>query len=82
MNKEELLFQMLKDTMETSTDIKRSNLQRKYPDIDISNLHRRIINYQVKKYGISLNDHNQNKIEAGMKIAKSKNIRRRRRNGR
>jgi hypothetical protein len=81
MDKEELLFQMLKDNTKTSTDIKRGELQKKYPDINISDLHKRIINYQVKKYGISLNSHNQNKIEAGLKIAKLKNIKRNRKNG-
>lgn len=81
MDKEELLFQMLKDTMQTSTNIKRGELQKKYPDVNISDLHRRIINYQVEKYGISLNSHNQNKTNAAVRIIKAKNIKRKK-NGR
>lgn len=55
MDKEELLFQMFKDTVETGSEYRRNELQKKYPDVKISELHIRIVNYQVKKYGKSLN---------------------------
>lgn len=55
MDKEELLFQMFKDTVETGSEYRRNELQKKYPDVKIGELHIRIVNYQVKKYGKSLN---------------------------
>lgn len=56
MNKEDILFNMLKDTNKTSNDFKRGILTKKYPGINFSELHRRIVNYQVKKYGRSLEE--------------------------
>lgn len=54
--KEDLLFEMFKDTVATGTELRRKELQNKYPDVNISNLHIRIVNYQVKNYGASLNN--------------------------
>lgn len=56
MNKEDILFNMLKETTKTSTNIKRGLLAKKYPGINFSDLHRRIVNYQIEKYGRSLDD--------------------------
>ena len=78
MNKEELLFVMYKDTVETGNEKKRAVLKAKYPDVNISNLHIRIINYQVKKYGCSLNDGRANKEDYKAKMLKVKNRRRKR----
>ena len=55
MNKEEILFQMYKDTVATGDEKSRYLLQQKFPDVNISNLHIKIANYQVEKYGYSLN---------------------------
>ena len=73
MDKEELLFEMFKDSVVTGTDVKRAYLQKKYPDINISNLHRRIVNYQVEKYGTSLNSQAVNRIEYKTRLMKIKN---------
>lgn len=52
---EKILFELWKDTVITGTDIKRKELQKIFKNVDINKLHRDITNYQVKKYGISLN---------------------------
>lgn len=51
---EDLLFQMFKDTRKLSTNKKRELMQLKFPNIDMSYLHRKVVNYQVEKYGQSL----------------------------
>lgn len=56
MKKEDFLFNMLKETTKTSSDVKRSLLAKKYPGINFSELHRRIVNYQVEKYGRTLDE--------------------------
>ena len=52
--KEDILFSLLKDKTETIFEKKRHELKKKFPDVDITNLHRRIVNYQIKKYGGNL----------------------------
>ena len=74
LDKEQLLFEMYKDTTKTGDENLRSELQKKYPDVNISNLHIRIINYQVKKYGRSLNSRAMIKQNY---ITKRKNIKNR-----
>lgn len=54
MTQEDLLFEVFKDTKKLSSDCKRFKVQLKFPKVDMSSLHRRIVNYQVKKYGQSL----------------------------
>jgi len=81
MNKEELLFELFKDTAETGTDIKRADLQKKYKDVNISELHRKIVNYQVEKYGTSLNNEIANRMDYKVKMMKIRNAKRRKRNG-
>lgn len=76
MDKEELLFEMFKDTVATGTDQKRACLQKQYPDVNISALHRRIVNYQVAKYGTSLNSHTANRIDYKTRVMKMKNRKR------
>ena len=56
----DILFNLYKDTLKTSNDEKRKALKKRFPDIDITELHRRIVNYQVEKYGGSLNDYCEN----------------------
>ena len=56
MKKEDFLFNMLKETTKTSSDVKRGLLAKKYPGINFSELHRRIVNYQVEKYGCTLDE--------------------------
>jgi len=57
---EEQIFHELKDC-----EMKNSNyLRRKYQglDIDYSRLYRRIVNYQIKTYGRSLNEGNRHEV--------------------
>ena len=76
----ELLFNMLRDTVETCTKEKRDKLKRKFPDVDISELHRRIINYQIKKYGKMLSDYQPNTTyEDYQRIVRNKKDRRKQR---
>lgn len=76
----DLLFNMLKDTVETNTKEKRAKLKRRFPDVDISELHRRIVNYQVEKYGSSLNENGFKKNHAEcVKIARNRKDRRKQR---
>lgn len=82
MNIDELLFQMYKDTVETGTERKRNELQKKYPNVNISNLHIRIVKYQVKKYGQSLNSRATNNVDYRMRTIKIENKRREENNGR
>lgn len=79
--KEKLLFEMFKDTVETGTKEKRAVLQKKYPDVNISNLHIEIVKYQVKKYGKSLNTYRKSEDDYKTKVIRVKNRRRRRMNG-
>lgn len=51
---EKLLFELYKDTRTLSNNRKRRRIQLQFPEVDMSNLHREIVNYQVKKYGQSL----------------------------
>lgn len=80
--KEKLLFEMFKDTVETGTEEKRAILQKKYPDVNISNLHIEIVKYQVKKYGISLNGYRRNEDDYKTRVIRAKNRKRKRINGR
>ena len=80
--KEKLLFEMFKDTVETGTEEKRAVLQKKYPDVNISNLHIEIVKYQVKKYGNSLNNYRRSEDDYKIKVIRAKNRKRRRINGR
>lgn len=52
---EKLLFELYKDTRTLSNNRKRKRIQLQFPQVDMGNLHRRVVNYQVKKYGQSLN---------------------------
>lgn len=74
-----ILFEMWKETAITSTDIKRAKLQQVFPNVNINDLHREIVNYQVKKYGASLNDYRD--IEDYQKVVFKANDRRRKRLG-
>jgi hypothetical protein len=56
MRKEDILFHIYKDTSDLCNDEKRSKIQKKFPDVNITTLHRMVTNYQVKKYGCSLED--------------------------
>lgn len=51
---ENILFEMFKDTRSLSSTRKRKIIQLKFPNINMGELHRKIVNYQVKKYGESL----------------------------
>lgn len=48
--KEDILFAMLKD----KPVLKRKEFEKKYPNVNVSDLRLRIINYQVMRYGIQL----------------------------
>ena len=51
---EKLLFELYKDTRTLSNNRKRKVIQLQFPDVNMSKLHREVVNYQVKKYGQSL----------------------------
>lgn len=78
MDKEALLFELYKDTTETSNEKKRAVLKAKYPDVDISGLHIKIIKYQVKKYGASLINTRPTVEDYKIRATRAKNRRRRR----
>jgi len=82
MNKEEFLFELYKDTTQTGDELKRAELQKKYPDVKISDLHRRIVNYQIEKYGYSLNNFGANRMDYKIRMMKIRNEKRRKKNGR
>lgn len=52
--KENILFEIYKDTRALGTSGKREKIRLKFPDVNMSLLHRKILNYQIKKYGQSL----------------------------
>lgn len=53
--KEEILFGLYKDTPLVNTVVFRKKMQM-YPDIDANKLYVKITNYQVEKYGCTLDD--------------------------
>ena len=52
-----LIFEMFKDKIVINAEKFRYLIQRDYGFIPSSALYRRIINYQVKKYGTQLDEH-------------------------
>lgn len=55
--KEKLLFEMYKDTSKL-LDVKfREKLRKKVKDVNVSDLYAKIIKYQNKKYGETLDNH-------------------------
>lgn len=72
---EQQIFDELKDTSIKSSEYFR----RKYQgaDIDYTRLYRRIVNYQIKEYGCTLNDYEPRKTrEERLKQAQNKRQRR------
>lgn len=76
---EKILFELWKNTVITGTEYRRIELQRQFPDVNINKLHRDIVNYQVKKYGTSLN--NQRSLNDFEKVARRAKERRRKKLG-
>lgn len=56
MDVEELIFNMYKDTQLGTVSKFRSKFYKKFKNINWYELYAKINNYQIKKYGISLND--------------------------
>lgn len=54
MFKEEYVFHKYKNRCFKNAERLKSELIRKYKDVDVGDLYMRIVNYQVKKYGTSL----------------------------
>ena len=51
---ERILFEMYKDTAELFYLQDRNKIKEKYPNINFSSLYTKVVNYQIKKYGIQL----------------------------
>lgn len=51
---ERFLFEKYKDTAELFYIQDRNRIKDKYPDINFSDLYAKIVQYQIKKYGIQL----------------------------
>lgn len=54
MDKEELLFKMFKDEKFKNTESLRSKIGSLKDTVDFTKLYKRIINYQIDKYGEQL----------------------------
>jgi hypothetical protein len=54
MDKEELLFKMFKDEKFKNTESLKSKIGSLKDNIDFTKLYKRIINYQIDKYGEQL----------------------------
>lgn len=52
--KEKILFEKYKNTPDLYFFKDRERLREKYPDVNISDLYAKVIQYQIKKYGIQL----------------------------
>lgn len=52
MNKELLVFNIYKDVPMTRKNVQK--IRAKYKDIDVTAVRAKIVNYQIEKYGISL----------------------------
>lgn len=55
--KERLLFELYKDTSKLSDKEFKAKLRKKFKEVNISDLHAKIIKYQNKKYGMQLDNH-------------------------
>ena len=51
---EQVLFEMYKDTSKLVGQQRKDILREKYPNVDISSLYEKVVNYQIKKYGSQL----------------------------
>lgn len=58
ISREDILFHFMKNKVIPSGD----EMRERYPNIDVTELRARIINYQIEKYGGQL-DHNINHID-------------------
>lgn len=52
--KENLLFELFKNNTHFSRQKQREKIQGEFKDLDIPSIHKKITNYQVDKYGESL----------------------------
>ena len=75
---EEKVFNELKDSYIKNIEVMRN--QYKNYDIDFTNVYRRIVNYQVKKYGQSLHTSNNyfHSMEECIKLSNKSNRRKNR----
>ena len=55
MNVEELLFHQYKDQPLTSAKKFKNDITKNFEYVNCSDLYRRIVNYQIEKYGCALN---------------------------
>lgn len=58
MNIEELIFEMYKNQTLTSAKKFKNDIQKNFKNIDCYDLYRRIVNFQIEKYGCALNTRN------------------------